>query len=311
MRKYGFGVDIGGTTCKIGLFEMNGKLLEKWEIKTDKQDEGRRILNHVADAVTEKLKERKIPVEEVEGIGLDVPGPVDKQGNVLLAVNLGWKDYPAAELLEDLTGMKVKIGNDANVAALGELWQGGGKGYEDMVMVTLGTGVGGAVILDGRIISGAHGIGGEVGHMTIRPEEEEQCNCGKHGCLEQYASATGIVRLTRKLLKTGAPSVLKDDEYLSAKAVFDAAKAKDAVAVQAVDQLGTMLGLALADISCTVDPGIFVIGGGVSRAGDILLETVKKHFEPQTLPAGRSTKFALAVLGNDAGMYGCVRMLLG
>lgn len=310
MQKYGFGVDIGGTTCKMGLFEMAGRLLEKWEIKTDTTDKGSRILSDVTKAVEQKRAERGIAKEDIAGIGLDVPGPVDKDGTVLQCVNLGWENYKAAEILSKLTGMKVKIGNDANVAALGELWQGGGKGYSDMVMVTLGTGVGGAVIIEGKIIAGAHGIGGELGHMTIHPEEKAQCACGKHGCLEQYASATGIVRMTKKILESGEPSVLENYENLSAKAVFDAAKEGDAVGLKAVQQLGVMLGLALADVSCVVNPEIFVIGGGVSKAGDILLETVQKHFIPETLPAGRATRFAIATLGNDAGMYGCARMLI-
>lgn len=311
MLKYGFGVDIGGTTCKIGLFELNGTLLEKWEIKTNKAKRGAFVLDEVAEAVEGKMKERGITALEVGGIGLDVPGPVRRDGLVLQCVNLGWENYPAAQLLGERTGMPVKICNDANAAALGEMWQGGGKGYSDVVMVTLGTGVGGAVILDGNIIPGSHGIGGELGHMTIKPEETAICGCGKHGCLEQYASATGVVRVAKGLLeRTGEDSDLRRNKELSAKAVFDAAKAGDAVAKAAVEELGRMLGLALADVSCVIDPEIFVIGGGVSRAGTMLLETVKRHYKPETLPAGRETKFSLATLGNDAGMYGCVQMLL-
>lgn len=311
MKEYGFGVDVGGTTCKIGLFEMTGALLEKWEIKTDTSDGGNKIIANIAKAVEQKRVQRELKPEEIAGIGLGVPGPVAADGTVLQCVNLGWEHYKAAEILADMTGLDVKIGNDANVAALGELWQGGGRGYQDMVMVTLGTGVGGAVILQGKIIAGAHGIGGEIGHMTMSLQEEEPCACGKHGCLEQYASATGLVRVTKKLLAEGEPSVLEKETELSAKGIFEAAENKDTVAQKAVEQLGLMLGTALANVSSVVNPEIFVIGGGVSKAGEPLLAVVKKNFMEQILPAGRATQFAIAMLGNDAGIYGGVRMLLG
>lgn len=311
MEKYGFGVDIGGTTCKIGLFCMDGTLVEKWEIKTNKADGGSHVLEEVAKAVEGKMKEREITSADVKGIGLDVPGPVRADGLVLQCVNLGWENYPASEILSKRMGMTVKICNDANAAALGEMWQGGGKGYTDVVMVTLGTGVGGAVILGGKIIPGSHGIGGELGHVTIKPEETAVCACGKHGCLEQYASATGVVRVAKNLLaERNKDSVLRKSKELTAKEIFDAAKAGDEVAEAAVEELGNKLGLALAGVSCIIDPEIFVIGGGVSRAGELLLKTVERHFKPETLPAGRLSKFALATLGNDAGMYGCVQMLL-
>lgn len=311
MKQYGFGVDIGGTTCKLGLFSVEGEMLEKWEIPTVTEHGGADILEHVAAAIEAKMAEREISREMVIGVGLDAPGVIEKNGVVKLAVNLGWKDYPAAQILTERMGMKVRICNDANAAALGELWKGGGMGYSDMVMVTLGTGVGGAVILDGRIISGAHGIGGEIGHITVYPEETERCACGKYGCLEQYASATGLVRVTRKLLQKKNPkTVLKDAPELSAKMVLDAAKRGDAAALDALEVLGRSLGLTLAAVSETIDPEVFVVGGGVSKAGEILLEVTRKYFVQEVLPAGRETKFALAVLGNDAGMYGSMKLLL-
>lgn len=311
MQKYGFGVDIGGTSCKLGLFTVEGKMLEKWEIPTVTTDKGSHILEHVAAAVTKKMAERKIAKEEIAGIGLDVPGPVGKDGVVSQCVNLGWHDYPAAEILQERMGLKVCICNDANAAALGEMWKGGGSGHTDVVMVTLGTGVGGAVILDGKIVPGVHGIGGELGHITVNPEEEAQCNCGKHGCLEQYASATGIVRVTKKLLEANNwQSSLRYAPNLSAKKVLDAAKEGDETALEAVEILGEALGRILAATSQVVDPEIYVIGGGVSRAGEILTKVTKKYFEKEVLPAGRKTEIALAKLGNDAGMYGAMKMLL-
>lgn len=311
MKKYGFGVDIGGTTCKIGLFETTGTLLDKWEIRTNTANGGASILDDVAAAVEGKLAERGIDREDVAGIGVGVPGPVTEEGMVLKCVNLGWGVFNVAETLSEKTGFVVKAGNDANVAALGEMWQGGGKGYQDVVMVTLGTGVGGGIIIGGRMVAGSNGAGGEIGHIMMEEHETDTCGCGKKGCLEQYASATGIVRMTKKLLAEDerASSLRKLDE-VTAKDIFDEAKAGDALALEAVEGLGKMLGTALANIACVVNPEIFVIGGGVSKAGAILLDVVEKYFMERTFHACRNAKFALASLGNDAGMYGCVQMLL-
>lgn len=311
MGKYGFGVDIGGTTCKIGLFEMNGTLLDKWEIKTNTANGGASILDDVAASVDGKLTERGIAREDVAGIGVGVPGPVTEDGTVLKCVNLGWGEFNVAKALSDKTGFVVKAGNDANVAALGEMWQGGGKGYQDVVMVTLGTGVGGGIIIGGKMVAGSNGAGGEIGHIMMDENETDTCGCGKKGCLEQYASATGIVRMTKKLLaKDTRESSLRALADVTAKDIFDAAKAGDALALDAVDGLGRMLGTALANIACVVNPEVFVIGGGVSKAGEILTDTVEKYFMERTFHACRNAKFALATLGNDAGMYGCVHMLL-
>ena len=310
MKQYGFGVDIGGTTCKIGLFDMAGIVLEKWEIKTNTENAGASILDDVADAVLEKIKERKINKEDVQGIGLGVPGPVGNDGIVYKCVNLGWDVLNVETKLYQKTGLPVKAGNDANVAALGEMWQGGGKGHEDVVMVTLGTGVGGGIIIGGKMVAGHHGAGGEIGHLKMRSDESNFCGCGKKGCLEQYASATGIVRMAEQKLETEVRDTkLTSYVPLTAKDIFDAAKEGDEVSVELVDALCEMLGTALANIACVVDPEVFVIGGGVSRAGEILIEGIKKHFTEKTFHACENTQITLATLGNDAGMYGCVRLL--
>ena len=199
----------------------------------------------------------------------------------------------------------MKAGNDANMAALGEMWQGGGKGHKDIVMVTLGTGVGGGIILNGKMLAGTNGAGGEIGHICVNDDETEVCGCGNKGCLEQYTSATGIVRMAKIILNTtDKPSKLRQIQYISAKEIFDAAKEGDEVAATLVENHGKVLGKALAQIACVVDPEIFVIGGGVSRAGDILINTTAKYFAQYAFHACRQTKFALATLGNDAGMYG-------
>ena len=305
MAKYVFGVDIGGTTVKIGLFSVEGDLLDKWEITTRTDEGGKYILGDIAESIKDKMAEKLINKEDVAGIGMGVPGPVKEDGTVLRCVNLGWGIFNVSEEMEKITGLPVKTGNDANMAALGEMWQGGGKGYKDIVMVTLGTGVGGGIILGGKMLSGVNGAGGEIGHIQVNTDETEVCGCGRKGCLEQYTSATGIVRSANIALNnTDKPSILRNVQYVSAKEVFDAAKKGDELASQLVENHGRCLGKALAQIACVVDPEIFVIGGGVSKAGDIIIDTTEKYFQENAFHACKKTKFALATLGNDAGMYG-------
>ena len=312
MGNYAFGVDIGGTTVKIGLFDREGCVLDKWEIPTRKDNEGTSILPDVAQSLLDKMKEKGIGQEELVGIGVGAPCAVDGDGNVVSgAVNLGWKPFNIPEVLGAYIDIPVKAANDANAAAFGEMWQGGGKGYANMVAVTLGTGVGGGIIVDGNILTGAAGGGGEIGHIHIDDEETEACGCKNKGCLEQYASATGIVRLAkRRLEKDNAPSVLREGA-VSAKTVFDAVKAGDRVAVEIAEQFGMYLGKGLANVANVVNPEIFVIGGGVSRAGEILLTFVEPEFQKYAFPACRNAKFALAKLGNDAGIYGAAGLVLG
>lgn len=311
MKKYGFGVDVGGTTIKMGFFETSGKLIDKWEIKTDTSNGGENILSDIAKAIDNKLAQEGISKNDVQGVGVGVPGPVNSKGIVLKCVNLGWGVFNVEEELASLTGLKVKAGNDANVAALGEMWQGAGKGSEDMVMVTLGTGVGGGIIVDGKVIAGANGAGGEIGHITVNDDEIEACNCGQYGCLEQYTSATGIVRMAkRKLAKTDEETSLRAVEEFSAKIIFDEAKKGDKIAGELVEELGKILGSTLSNIAAVTNPEVIVIGGGVSKAGQILIDTIHKHFTESVFHACKDTRFVLAGLGNDAGMYGCVKMLL-
>lgn len=311
MKKYGFGVDIGGTTCKIGLFDMNGTILEKWEIKTNTENHGAAILDDVATAVLDKMKEKEITKEDVQGIGLGVPGPVDSEGTVHKCVNLGWDVINVEKALNEKTGLLVKAGNDANVAALGEMWQGGGKGHQNVIMVTLGTGVGGGIIVDGKCLVGAHGAGGEIGHLCVNYQETETCGCGKKGCLEQYASATGITRLANmRLAKDEKPSTLRNVAEMSAKEVFDAVKAGDEVAIEIATEFGKYLGHALANLAAACDPAVIVIGGGVSKAGEVLLDYIKGPFKEMAFFADKDTEFALAELANDAGICGAAKLVL-
>lgn len=312
MKKYAFGIDIGGTTVKCGLFETTGLLVDKWEIPTRKENNGSYILDDIAETIEFKIERKKIDKTEVLGIGVGVPGPILQDGTVVKCVNLGWNVFNVAKELESKTLLPVKVGNDANVAALGEMWQGGGKGYKNLVMVTLGTGVGGGIIVDGNIIGGADGAGGEIGHINMKEDEADSCGCGRRGCLEQYASATGVVRITKnELAENKLKTVLKDEESLSAEIVFNAAKEGDQLALHIVDLVGNYLGRGLAQIGCIVNPEIFVIGGGMAKAGDILLEAIQKNYRACAFHANVNTKFSFAQLGNDAGIYGSVQMLLG
>ena len=315
MKEYAFGIDLGGTTAKIGLFTTSGALLEKWEVPTDTSNAGEHILENLAAAILGKMKEQSIDPEQVEGVGIGVPGPVQNASVVpIVCANLGgWGEQNVSARLSGLLdGLKVLVGNDANVAALGEIWMGAAKGCSSAVMVTLGTGVGGGVIVNNHVIDGTHGAGGEIGHITVNRHETAVCGCGKKGCLEQYSSATGVVRCMKKLLDENpdTPCVLRGTDFV-AKDVFDAARSGDALAAREVDEMADTLGMALASIAATVDPEAFLVGGGVSRAGEVLFAPLTRHFKEYAFRSCRETPIKQASLGNDAGIYGAVRLIVG
>lgn len=313
MEQYIFGVDLGGTTVKHGLFTVEGQLIDKWEIPTRSENRGENLLPDIAVSIKEAMARHSVTAEQLRGIGLGVPGAVSKDRYVAPCVNLnGWGGDVAGGLSKLCGGCPVKAVNDANAAALGEMWQGGAKGHENVVFVTLGTGVGGGVIVGGRLVSGAHGAGGEIGHIKVNSEEAEPCGCGKRGCLEQYASATGILREAKRRLSLGdTPTRLREFAPLTVKDIFDCAKAGDETALSIVDFFAEYLGKALANISCVCDPEVFVIGGGISAAGRIILDKVEAVYRRHTFPASEETRFVLASLGNDAGICGCARLMLG
>ena len=311
MSLYCFGIDVGGTTVKCGLFKTDGVLVEKWEIPTRTENNGSEIVPDVAKTIEEKLAEKNISKEEVDGIGIGVPGPVNAEGDVIAAVNLFWGYKKLSKELNELTGLNVKVGNDANVAALGEAWKGAAAGAKNVILVTLGTGVGGGIIVDGKIVAGHHGAGGEIGHANVMHDETETCNCGNKGCLEQYTSATGIVRLAKQeLASSEEPSVLREEKELSAKAVLDGYKSGDALSVRVMDKVGEILGGALAMFTAVVDPETIVIGGGVSKAGQPLVDCIASHYKKYAFSACRETPIVIANLGNDAGIYGAAKMVL-
>lgn len=309
MKKYSLGIDIGGTTVKFGLFNNDGELLYKWEIETRKIENGKYILSDIAQSINTILEERNISKEEILGAGVGVPGPVKDDGTVLGCVNLGWSVFNVSIVLGELLNIPVKVANDANIAALGEMYKGGGKGYESMIMVTLGTGVGGGVIINNHVIAGAAGSGGEIGHINVNPHEKVSCNCGRKGCLEQYASATGIAKLAKEILeRESCDSKLRNIENITSKDVFDLAKEKDELSIKVIEKFSSILGRALSNIACICNPEVFVIGGGVSKAGDMLLNSIKKHYSENAFYATADTEFRLATLGNDAGIFGGAKL---
>ena len=310
--KYGFGVDLGGTTVKLAYFSEEGKLLHKWEIPTVRENDGQQILPDIAAAIDGYIINNNIDRNDLIGVGIGVPGPVLPDGTVNKCINLGWGVFNIEKALSDLTGLPAKAGNDATVAALGECWMGGGKGYNTLVFATLGTGVGGGIVVGGQVLHGTHGAAGEIGHMVLNRNETEACGCGKKGCVEQYCSATGIVRIAKQFLAaTDETSSLRGIDPLTCKDVFDASAAGDALAGRILEQVYAYLGEFLANICNVIDPECVVLGGGVSRAGQPLLEGVQRYFKQYAFHAVTGVPFALATLGNDAGAYGAFKLVLG
>lgn len=308
--KYCFGTDIGGTTVKIGLFSSDSDLLEKWEIPTRRDKNGINILSDIADSINSKIKEKCISHESIVGIGVGVPAPIKENGFVAKAANLGWENADVIKTLNSLTGLIVKTANDANAAALGEMRKGSGQGSKNLIMITLGTGIGGGIVVNGKILNGVNGAAGEIGHITVNYNETEKCGCGKCGCLEQYASATGIVRIFKEQLSVFPNTVFTNTNDVSAKDVFDAVKNNDPAALKTAEIFAEYLGAALANIAALIDPEVFVIGGGVSKAGNIIIDLISKYYSKYSFFANRNVKFALSSLRNDAGIYGCANLIL-
>ena len=307
--KYGFGVDLGGTTAKIAYFDQTGRLLNKWEIPTDVSDLGKNILPDIAKSILDFLAQNQIPREDILGIGIGVPGPVDHHNVVNRCENLGWGVFDVAQAITDLTGLPGRAGNDATLAALGECWKGSGADYDNLILVTLGTGVGGGIVVDGKPLHGTTGAAGEIGHMVLRREETTPCGCGKFGCAEQYCSATGIARTAREYLANyrGSTTLSKSP---TAKELFAAAGQQDAAALEILETVYDDLAMLIANLCNTLDPQIVLLGGGVSKAGNVLLEGIGKYLPNYIFHACAHTKLGLASLGNDAGAYGAFKLLL-
>jgi len=312
MQNYVVGVDVGGTTIKLALFPVGERDICTWEITTPVKENIDTIWKAIAETIRDKFRDLDLPIESLKAAGIGLPGPIREDGFIPWCVNLGMGAcYPGKELEKEL-GVPCAANNDANIAALGEVYYGAAKGYENAVLLTLGTGVGGGIIIKNKIISGNRGIGGEVGHFVVNPDEEEYCNCGNRGCLEQYASATGMVRTAKRILqKSDRSSALRNVKMISAKDVCDEARNGDDIAKEALETYGKYMGLALAHISLTYDPDVIVLGGGVSRAGQILIDAVTKYLKEYTHIAPETAPIVLATLGNDAGTYGAAALAQG
>ena len=309
--KHILATDIGGTTCKMGVFTPELELLHKWEIQTDTSDEGGRILGNIHQS----FQSEGYSPEDTIGVGLGVPGPVDFNNGILNgAINLNWMHRkPIAAEFEALSGMSTIVDNDANVAALGEQFKGAGMGHKDVVMVTLGTGVGGGVVSNSLLIHGHGGAAGEIGHLLVDYDQRFQCNCGKKGCLETVASATGMKNLALHYYGGSKDTRLSqeiEDGTVSAKMIVEAAQEGDALGLRVIDEVAQYIAIALSHISAVTNPKYFIIGGGVSRAGRILTERIEAHYRPITFPpAYENTEIVMAELGNDAGIYGAARLV--
>ncbi|SEM67355.1 glucokinase [Ligilactobacillus sp. WC1T17] len=316
MDKKLIGVDLGGTTIKFAILTLKGEVQQKWSVTTNILDEGSHIVPDIIASINHHLDLYNMKPEDFVGIGMGTPGTVDiAKGTVVGAFNLNWKTTQnVKEQIEQGTGIKFALDNDANVAALGERWKGAGENAQDVAFITLGTGVGGGIIADGKLLHGM-GAAGEVGHINVEPGGY-LCTCGNHGCLETYASATGVVRVARDMAeefagKSALKEAVDNGEDVSSKLVFDLAKDGDVLAVKVVDRVCHYLGLACANISAILHPEYIVIGGGVSAAGAFLLNQVESYFKKYAFATIRNTtKLKLAQLGNDAGVIGAASLAL-
>lgn len=303
------GIDVGGSSIKMALLSTEGEIIHKLEEATPQGED--KVIEQIDQMISTILQNENATRQQVIGVGIGIPGPVEAEtGFVFRAVNLGWYGTPLKEKLEKLSGLPVFVNNDANVAALGEMWKGAGQGAKDMVMITLGTGVGGGIILNGKVISGLNGVGGEIGHITMTPGTGPACNCGKTGCLETYASATALIRMGTELATSGKSpqlaAVLAKKGKLQAKDIFDAAHAGDQEAVAVIDEAAFYLGFAFSHLANMLDISRIVVGGGVSAAGEFLFSRIRREFAKYiAFPfLADSCQIVPATLGNDAGVIG-------
>lgn len=312
MQEYIVGIDVGGTTIKLAVFPIGERAEHTWEIPTPVFDHIDEIWGAMADSIWEKFDEFGYERSSLKAVGMCLPGPIRDDGYIPRCVNLGMGACYPDQLLGDLLGVPVKVGNDATIAGLGEVYYGAAKGYQSAVLITLGTGVGGGIITNGKPIHGPHGIAGEVGHFVVNPDETLQCNCGNFGCLEQYASATGIVRTARKLMAEGKiETKLVDHPGLTCKEVCAAANAGDPLALEVIEVFGKYMGIAVSHLILVNDPEVIIIGGGVSKAGQILVDVIEKYTDMYSHIAEKHADIVLATLGNDAGTYGCAALAMG
>lgn len=309
-------VDIGGTTCKLGVFDENTALIKKWQIATDINNNGENILSDIHQSFVNYFKTTGKEMNECAGIGIGVPGPVDFDKGILNgAINLGWKEKkPVAKEYESLSGLPAIVDNDANLAALGEQAFGAGEAEDDVVLMTLGTGVGGGIVSNQRLMHGSNGSAGEIGHIKVDVDARFLCNCGLRGCLETVSSATGMKNLavyhyTHHFNSSSIEDIISDGT-VNSKDIVEAAEMGDALSIKVLDDVSQYIGIALSTVSAIVNPKVILIGGGVSQAGRLLLDKIENIYRPNTFPpAGERTEIKVAELGNDAGIYGAARLV--
>lgn len=307
------GVDLGGTAIKVGICNQEGELLHTYEGPTEKEKGQDTVIDNIEKYVRLIVEQSPYEWDQLVGVGAGVAGFTDlRAGVILLAPNIGFRDVPIRAILEERLGKMIRIDNDANVAALGEAWSGAGKGIMDCVCYTLGTGVGGGIIINGKIYQGFAGLAGEIGHISVVPDLEAiQCGCGKTGCLETVSSATGIIRMAVEAVERGDHTSLSAIDKITAKDIFDAAKAGDEVSLRIVNRAAFYLGKSMAAVAATLNPERFIVGGGVSKAGDILFSKVREVFAELTpAPLQQGVEIIPAQLGNDAGIVGAAGLLL-
>lgn len=314
MEKVLLGIDIGGTTAKIGFIKEDGTIIEKWEVPTNTENQGLSIAKDIWESVEEKQSLLHIAKDSLQGIGVGAPGFINEEtGLVYQAVNIGWENFALADEFKELTGLPVYVANDANVAVLGENWKGAGNQAENVIAVTLGTGVGGGIIANGVVVSGENGTAGEIGHITVDPEGH-LCNCGRKGCLETITSATGIVRQAQHLIVENPQSELaahyKEAGEITAKDIFSLAEKGDHLCEQVVHHTADVLGFVMANTATIINPSKILIGGGVSQAGESFIRLIEKQFKTYALPRlSDICEIKVAELGNDAGMIGAAYLV--
>lgn len=313
------GIDLGGTSTKFAIIKESGDIIDKWSIKTDTSDDGSHVVPNIIESILTKMDELAMSTDEFIGIGMGSPGSVNRaEGTVVGAYNLNWRTVqPVKKTIEKALGIPFYLDNDANVAALGEQWKGAGANEPNVVFITLGTGVGGGIIVNNQLVQGSSDTAGEIGHMTVGDNRfEYQCTCGKTGCLETLASATGIARIATEMLKkskvqSSLEAIFKENKKLEAVDVFNEAKNGDELALEVVNIICDYLAFAIGNISNLLNPSTIVIGGGVSKAGDILKQTVESHLSDYLFPPLRNkTTVRIAQLENDAGVIGASSLVL-
>ncbi|NUN22878.1 MAG: ROK family protein [Candidatus Jettenia caeni] len=312
MGNYVIGIDLGGTNLKAGIVDKDGKIHHRLSIKTNYNADSQTISDQIFKLIHDIIMIAQVKTSDIVGIGLGSPGLIDKRGEtILFSPNLPqWRNIPIKEMITKRFVVPCVLENDANAAAWGEKWVGAAREASSVVMITLGTGIGGGIIIDNKLWRGANNVAGEIGHMVIQ-KDGRKCNCGNYGCIEAYASATAMVRRFKELLKSGAVSLLKNSDEITAKMINDAALQGDKASLDIIKETGQYLGIALVNIMHIVNPEVIVLAGGMAASGELLMDPVRQLTKQKAFEASyKDTKIVFSQLGNDAGIIGAAGCLL-